>query len=139
MTMTVLPLSTRPLEHPQQLADVLEVQAGRRLVQDVDGAAGGALLQLGGQLDALGLAAGERGRGLAEPDVAEADVDERLQVPRDRREGREELGGLLDRHVEDVGDGLALEVDLERLAVVARAVADLARDVDVRAGSSSRS
>ena len=47
------------------------------------------------------------------------------------RHRREELGGLLDRHVEHLGDGLALVVDLERLAVVAGAVADLARDVDV--------
>ena len=47
MTSTVLPLSTSPLQHAEQLADVLEVQAGGRLVEDVDGAAGGALLQLG--------------------------------------------------------------------------------------------
>ncbi len=38
---------------------------------------------------------------------------------------------LLDRHLEHVGDGLALEADLERLAVVALAVALLAGDVDV--------
>ena len=71
------------------------------------------------------------GGGLAEPDVAEPDLDQRLHVPRDRRDGGEEVDGLLDRHVEDLGDGLALVVDLERLAVVAGAVADLARDVDV--------
>ena len=47
----------QPLEHSEQLADVLEVQAGGRLVQDVDGAPGGAALELGGELDALGLAA----------------------------------------------------------------------------------
>ena len=91
------------------------------------------------QLDPLRLAAGQRGRRLAEPDVAEADLDERLHVPGDRRDRGEEVDGLLDRHVEDLGDGLALVVHLERLAVVAGAVADLARDVDVRAGSSSRS
>ena len=34
------------LEHVEELADVLEVQTGRRLVEDVDRAAGGALLQL---------------------------------------------------------------------------------------------
>ena len=39
---------------------------------------------------------------------------------------------LLDRHVEHVGDRLALEADVQRLAVVALAVALLARDVDVR-------
>ena len=69
-------LVDEPLQHAEQLADVLEVQAGRRLVEDVDGAAGRPLLQLGGQLDALRLAAGQRRGRLAEPDVAEADVVE---------------------------------------------------------------
>ncbi len=50
----------------------------------------------------------------------------------DRRHGCEELCRLLDRGVEDVGDGLALEVDLECLPVVPRPAADLARHVDVR-------
>ena len=35
------------------------------------------------------------------------------------------------RHVEHVGDGLALEQHVQRLAVVALAVADVAGDVDV--------
>jgi hypothetical protein len=43
----------------------------------------------------------------------------------------EELDALLDRHVEHVGDRLALELDLQRLAVVALALADVAGDVDV--------
>src|SRR3954453_1400161 len=121
-----------PRQHTEQLANVLEVQTGRRLVEDVDGAPGRALLQLGRQLDPLRLTAGQRRRGLPEPDVAESHIDERRQVSRDRRNGREELRSLLDRHVENVGDRLALEVHLERLAVVARAVAHLARDIDVR-------
>jgi len=51
-------LVDEPPEHDEQLADVLEVQAGRRLVEDVDGAPGLPLLQLGGELDALRLTAG---------------------------------------------------------------------------------
>ena len=49
----------------------------------------------------------------------------------DLRDVREELDRLLDRHLEHVRDRLALEPDLERLAVVAPPVALLARDVDV--------
>ncbi len=45
--------------------------------------------------------------------------------------GGEELDAFLDRHVEHVGDRLALELHLQRLAVVALAVADVAGDVDV--------
>ena len=66
-----------PVQHLQQLLDIGEVQAGGGLVEDVDGAAGGPLGQLGGQLHALRLAARERRRRLAQADVAEADVDER--------------------------------------------------------------
>ena len=59
-------------EDLEQAPHVLEVESGGRLVEDVDGAPVGAALQLGRELDALRLAAGE-GRGrLAEPDVAEA-------------------------------------------------------------------
>ena len=40
MTTTVLPSSHEAVEHLEQLVDVGEVQAGRRLVEDVQRAAG---------------------------------------------------------------------------------------------------
>ena len=107
------------------------MQAGGRLVQDVEGLAGLALLQLAGELHALGLAAGERGRRLAQADVAEAHVEERLQLALDARDVLEEVQGVLDGHVEHLGDVLAAVGHLQRLAVVALAVADLAGHVDV--------
>ena len=58
------------LEHLQQALHVGEMQAGGRLIQDVERAARGALGEFGGQLDALGLAAGEGGGGLTDPHVA---------------------------------------------------------------------
>ena len=119
------------LQDEEELADVLEVQTGRRLVEHVDRAAVGALLQLRGELDTLRLTTGERGRGLSQPDVAQADRVEGLHVARDGRHRGEEVLGLLDRHVEDLGDVLALEVHLQRLAVVPRPVAHLTGDVDV--------
>ena len=42
--------------------------------------AGLAFGEFAGELDALGFAAGEGGGGLAEMDVAEADVDQGLQL-----------------------------------------------------------
>ncbi len=79
------------IQHADQLLDVGEMEAGGRLIEDVDRAAGGALGEFGGQLYALRLAAGERGRGLAEPYVVESDVVEGLDLARDVREVREEL------------------------------------------------
>src|SRR5665647_3577679 len=119
------------LEHSQQPPDVLEVQAGGRLVQHVHRASGRPLLQLARELDALRLATGEGGRRLTKADVAEADVHQRLEVPGDRRHRGEELRGLLDRHVQHIRDGLALEVHLQGLPVVPGAVAHLARHVHV--------
>ena len=44
----------------------------------------------------------------------------------------EEIGALVDRHVEHIGDALAAEQYLQGLAVVAPALADVALDIDVR-------
>ena len=71
----------QPLENLEQLLDVGEVRAGRRLVEDVERLAGRDLGELFRQLHALRLAAGERRRGLAELDVVEPDVVEGLQLP----------------------------------------------------------
>ena len=89
------------------------------------------LAEFGGELDALGFAAGELRAGLAELDVAEADVVEGFEHPVDAREVFEEGERFFDRHAQHVGDVLAAVVDLQRLGVVARAVADFAVDVDV--------
>ncbi len=53
-------------------------------------------------------------------------------MSRTRGTALKKSSAFLDRHVEHVGDRLALERDVERLAVVALALADVAGDVDVR-------
>jgi len=108
------------------------VQAGRRLVQDVEGPSGAAARQFGRQLDALGFAAGQLSRRLAETDVAQADILQRLQLARDARDRLEVGQGLVDRHVQHLGDVLVLVAHLKRLAIVALALANVAGDVDVR-------
>ena len=66
------------VEHVEQPLDVGEVQAGGRLVEDVERVAGRDLGELGRELDPLRLAAGELRRRLAEADVVEPDVVQRL-------------------------------------------------------------
>ncbi len=102
------------------------------LVEDVERASGVALGEFQRKLDALRLASGQRGRRLAEADVTQADVDQRGELFLHHRHRVEEHGGVLHRHLQHVADGLALVVHLQRLAVVARAVADVARHVDIR-------
>ena len=63
-----------------QLYDVGEVEAGGRFVEDEERAAVAFGGEVGGELEALRFAAGERGRGLAEAEVVEADVDQEFQL-----------------------------------------------------------
>src|SRR6185369_184999 len=82
------------LEGREELGDVVEVQTGRRLVEDEQGAfdAGGG--KVGGEFDALGFAARERGGRLAESQVPEPDVVQDLQPVHQLGRGVEEVHRL---------------------------------------------
>ena len=71
MTMTDLPGIDQPVEQAEQLLDVGEMEAGGRLVEDVDAALLGHLRR---QLEPLALAAGQGRQRLAEAEIAEPDV-----------------------------------------------------------------
>ena len=120
------------MQHFEQLRDVVEVQARRRLVQDVERAAGRAARQLLGELHPLRLAAGQRRRLLADLDVGQAPTRFSVSIL-SRIDGTalNRLGRLFHRHVEHVGDRLVPVTHLQRLAVVAFALADVAGDIDV--------
>ena len=124
-------LVDEPVQHAEELSHILEVQAGGRLIEDVDGVTGGALGQLTSQLDPLGLASRQGGRRLAETHVPQAHVDQRLHVAGDRWLVLEERERLAARHVQHVGDGAPLKADVEGVAVVPLPLADLARHVHV--------
>src|SRR5580704_5995928 len=107
-----------PVEQAKQLLDVGEVEAGGRLVEDVDAAL---LAHVGGQLEPLPLAAGQRRERLAEAEVAEPDVGEPAE---DGVRGRgtrltvaEELPRLGHRHREHLADVAAGEVVLQHRCV----------------------
>src|SRR2546427_572788 len=65
-------------------------------------------------------------------DIAQPNVAQRLQLPPDLGDVLEHTADLLDRGVQQVGDGVSLELDFERLVIVAPRAADVARDVNVR-------
>src|SRR5437773_10656715 len=119
-------------QHAEQALDVGEVKAGRRLVEDVQRPAGRAARELARELDALRFSAGQRGRRLAEPQVAEPDVLQHSEPARVGGDRREELQRLADRQVEHLGDRSTLVMDLQRIAVVALAPALIADDEHVR-------
>ena len=120
------------LQQSDQAPHVVEVEARRWLVQQIEAASRRPLREFGRQLDALGLAARQRGRGLAEPDVPQSHLVQRRENAVDGRDVGEELARVLHAHGQDVRDVLALVPDLESLPVVAEPAADIACDVDVR-------
>ena len=65
-----------PVEQAEQLLHIGEVEAGGRLVEDVDAALLG---HVGGQLEPLPLAAGQRRERLADGEVSEPDVGEPVE------------------------------------------------------------
>src|SRR5690625_4046711 len=118
------------LQHGQQGAHVQRVQSDTRLVEDEDGV-GLVAVQLGGKLEPLCLAAGQ-GRGvLAEREITQAQVRQRLQPPPllgDVADGVQRLGH---RESEQVGQRQAVTPDLLGLWGIAGAAAVRAGDVDV--------
>ena len=86
-----VPLLDETVEHFEQLVDVVEVQAGRRLIENVEGLARVGACQLGGQLDPLGFAARKRRCGLAEREIIETDRAQRRQIAADAGNVLEQL------------------------------------------------
>ena len=119
------------MEHVEQLANIVEMQTGGRLVEQIERSAGVGPGQLGGQLDALGFAAGKRVGRLAESQIIEADVAQRLQDAADFRNVLEQLERPAARHFQHVGNRLAVISDGERFGIVAPAAAGIALDPHV--------
>src|SRR5438552_17868249 len=56
-------------KHFEQLGHIMEMEAGRRFIQDIERAASGFAAQFGRQFDALGLSAAQSRAGLSEANV----------------------------------------------------------------------
>ena len=122
----------QPLEHLQELAHIVGVEAGGGLVQDIDGLAGGDFAELRSQLHPLGLTAGELRGGLAQLHIPQAHVAQGLELVADSGQRCEELHRLIHGHLQHIGNVLALVADLQGLPVVPPALAHLAGHKDVR-------
>ena len=121
-----------PVENVEQFGNVGKMKARGRLVQYVERLRGRTLRQVERELDALCFSARERGRGLSEGNVSEADVDEHLEHPGDSRERGKERERFFARHGEDLGNVFPFEADFERFRIVAAALTGFAFHVHVR-------
>src|SRR6187401_2669274 len=116
------PAFDQPLEQPDKVVDILHVEPGRRLVEDVDL---GVARHLDRQLQTLALTARQGVELLAERDVAQPDVGQPFEHGPDRLLG-EEFASLLDRHGQRLDDVSAAKPVLEHVIGIAAALADLA-------------
>src|SRR5579864_28255 len=74
-----VPKIREPVQHIKQLANIIEVQACRRLVKKIERAPGLPLAQFPRQLDPLSLAAGERYRRLPQRQISQSNSDHSLK------------------------------------------------------------
>src|SRR4051794_4163858 len=117
----------QPGEQREELLDVREMEPGGRLVEHEDAPL---LAEVGGQLEALALAAGQRGERLSEAEVAEPDIREPLQDPVRGGSARlaysEERLRVTHRYREHLADVLAAEGVGKHLGLEPLPLADLA-------------
>ena len=120
----------QPVEHADQGGHVERVQAGGRLVEDVQRAAlAGA--EPGSDPQPLRLAAGQGRRGLAEPQVTQSDLADRPQRRGDLGPASKPFQGIVHAQAEHVGDSQAVDPDGEGGVVEAGTVAGRALDREV--------
>ena len=121
------------LKHLHQQRDIVEMQAGRRLVEDEKLAARDSpfsrdamFAEMRDELEPLRFAAGQRIQRLAEPDVAEADFIEHVETvaePLRFADLREELDRFADRQLEHVVNRFAVELHAQDVRLEAFAFA----------------
>ena len=118
-------------ESGEQFCDVIEVQAGGGLVEDIEDAAIVAARQVRGEFQALGFASREGGGGLPQAQVAETDFTQHLQLRNDFRDVAEKREGFPHGHLQHVVDVFSMEFDVEDAALETRAAAFFANQLDV--------
>ena len=120
------------IQYLHQPVHIGHMQAGGRLVQNIDGLAGLPFCQFQRQLYPLGFAAGKGGGALPQLDIPQAHIQQGLEFAVNLGVVGKEGAGLLHRHVQHIGDGLALVVHFQGLPVVAGSLAHLTGHKDIR-------
>ena len=115
----------------EKFGDVLEVQAGGGLVEDIEDAVIFRPRKIGSQLEALRFAARKRGCRLAEAKITEADFVEHAQLGNDFGNTGEKSQGFARGHLENIVDILAAIANVENAGLEASAAAFLADELDV--------
>src|SRR5262249_35096130 len=119
------------LQNTEKPPDIVEMEPGGGLVEDVEEVPTQPGAELSGDLEALRLAARQGRGGLAQAEIAEPDVLEDPESPRQAGCGRKETDSLVHRHLKHLADVAPLVRDLPDVRTVASPLALTTRDVDV--------
>src|SRR5262249_50869584 len=119
------------LQDAEKPPDIVEMEPGGGLVENVEDVPTQPGAELSGDLEALRLAARQGRGGLAQAEIAEPDVLGNPESPRQPGRRREERDGLVHRHLEHLADVAPLVRDLPDVRAVPSPLALTARDVDV--------
>ena len=120
------------LQYVHQYLDVLGVQTCGGLVEYVESVPGRASEQFRGKFHPLAFPTRKCHGRLAEADIAQTHVNQRLELGRDLRHAAEEFIGLAYRHIQYIVDVPALVADFQRVFLVAAAAAFFAYGIDRR-------
>ena len=120
------------LQNVQQQLNVGKMQTGGRFVQQVQCLSRAAFNQFPCQLDSLGLATRKRWRRLADLQIIQTNAVQGFQFVQDNGNILEKLHRLLDVHIQDVGDRLAIEFHLQCFAIEPLAFANGTGDPNIR-------
>ena len=106
----------KTLQHFEQHIDIGEVQAGGGLIEQIKRAASALLDQFAGKFNSLCLATGKGWGSLAQLEIIEADIGQRLQLVPNTGHILKQFEGLLHIHIENIGDRFLFEPHLQRFA-----------------------
>ena len=120
------------VQYIHQYTDIFKMKSGGRFVEDIECLARITLGEFRSQLYALALTSGERGGGLSQLDIAQSHFLDNLNLIQYLGHILEELHRTVDGHIQHIGNGLAFKAHFQRLAVIAFAVAHLARHIHIR-------
>src|SRR5438105_2286258 len=107
------------------------MQPGRRFIENVESASGRFFRKLGRELYPLRFTTRKGSRRLTQPQISKPNIEQRVQFLRYARNIAEKTRRFIATHIKHIGDVFAFIGDLERLPVVAMAMADFTLDVNV--------
>src|SRR5688500_9512226 len=108
------------------------MQASSRLIKNIHSPTGATPREFGGKFYALRLAATKSRGRLTKTNIAKSHLNKRLEFTCNRRYITKELRCLLHCHFQDIANCLVFIFNLKRLAVVAFAMTNIARNVYIR-------